>query len=272
MAADFVSYGKASASRPDLHGRPGINPLSLESERSLTVRPFHAAGSAWEYCRRILRAPAWRARPELEIVVSWGRKISAADREANLDSISEAAAHADIVVVSIHAHRRGKWLTQFAHHAIERGANVIFVTGPHEIRGVELYRGRPIFYSMGDCAFELEYILRLPAEAYESVGLSADASIEELRSRIGPLVELLRDRRAFEGFVSRITVANGNLTRIQLLPIDLQFDGGPDRRGRPKLAPAELGERIVAAVAAKSKKLGVRIRYDRGSNRGEVCL
>jgi hypothetical protein len=67
-------------------------------------------------------------------------------------------------------------------------------------------------------------------------------------------------------------VANGNLTRIQLLPIDLQFDGGPDRRGRPKLAPAELGERIVAAVAAKSKKLGVRIRYDRGSNRGEVCL
>ena len=158
MAADFVSYGKASASRPDLHGRPGINPLSLESERSLTVRPFHAAASAWEYCRRILRAPAWRARPELEIVVSWGRKISAADRKANLESISEAAANADIVVVSIHAHRRGKWLAQFAHHAIERGANVIFVTGPHEVRGVELYRGRPIFYSMGACAFELEYI------------------------------------------------------------------------------------------------------------------
>jgi hypothetical protein len=204
--------------------------------------------------------------------VSWGRKISAADRKANLDSISEAAANADIVVVSIHAHRRGKWLTQFAHHAIERGAYVIFVTGPQEIRGVELYRGRPIFYSMGDCAFELEYILRLPAEAYESVGLPANPSIEEFRSRIGPLAELLRDRRAFEGFVSRITVANGNLARIQLLPIDLQFDGGPDRRGRPKLASAELGERIVAAVAAKSKKLGVRIRYDRGSNRGEVCL
>ena len=149
---------------------------------------------------------------------------------------------------------------------------MIFVTGPHEIRGVELYRGRPIFYSMGDCAFELEYILRLPAEAYESVGLPANASIEELRSRIGPLAGRLRDRRAFEGFVSRITVADGNLARIQLLPIDLQFDGGADQRGRPKLASAELAERIVAAVAAKSKKLGARIRYDQRSNSGEVVL
>ena len=272
MAADFVSYGKASASRSDLHGRPGVNPLSLESERSLTLRPFHAAGTAWEYCRRIARAPAWRTRPELEIVVSWGRKISAADRKANLESISEAAANADIVVASIHAHRRGKWLAQFAHQAIDRGANVIFVTGPHEVRGVELYRGRPIFYSMGDFAFELEYILRLPAEIYELVGLPADASIEEFRFRIGPLAELLRVRPAFEGFVSRITVADGNLARIQFLPIDLQFDGGPDRRGRPKLASAELGERIVAAVAAKSKKLGAQIRYDRRSNSGEVVL
>jgi len=206
----------------------------------------------------------------LEIVVSWGRKISAADRKANLESISEAAANADIVVVSIHAHRRGKWLAQFAHQAIDRGANVIFVTGPHQVRGVELYRGRPIFYSMGDFAFELEYILRLPAEIYESVGLPADASIEEFRSRIGPLTELLRP--AFEGFVSHITVADGNLARIQLLPIDLQFDGGADRRGRPKLASAELGERIVAAVAAKSKKLGAWIHYGRSSNGGEVVL
>jgi hypothetical protein len=67
MAVDFVSYGKASASRPDLHGRPGINPLSLESERSLTVRPFHAAGVpgsiAGEYWghRRGVPARSWRS-------------------------------------------------------------------------------------------------------------------------------------------------------------------------------------------------------------------
>jgi poly-gamma-glutamate synthesis protein (capsule biosynthesis protein) len=272
MAADFVSYGKASASRPDIHGRPGVNPLTVESERSATVRPLQAAGRAWEYCRRMLRAPAWREPPGLEIAISWGRKIVTADATANLQSIAEAAANADIVVASIHAHRRGKWLTQFAHHAIERGASVIVVTGPHQVRGVELYRGRPIFYSMGDFAFETEYIERFPVEVYESAGLVADASIEELRSRPGPLTEMLRDRRTFEGFVTQLLIADGHPRRIQLIPIDLQFDGDKERRGRPKLASAGLGERIVATVAAKSRKLGAQVSYDPGSNRGEVGL
>ena len=51
MAADFVSYGRASYSRPDLHGRPGINPLRVVSERSMTLRPLNAPKRAWEYCR-----------------------------------------------------------------------------------------------------------------------------------------------------------------------------------------------------------------------------
>ncbi len=272
MAADFVSYGKASALRPDLHGRPGVNPLTVGSEQSMTLRPFQAAQRAWEACRRILRVPAWRARPELEIVVSWGRKIFPGDREANLKSISEAAANADIVVASVHAHRHGRWLTQFARQAIDRGASAVVVTGPHQVRGVELYRGRPIFYSLGDFAFETEYVRRFPAEVYESAGLAADASLEELRSRPGRFTALLRDRRTFEGLVAQLSIADGALKRIQLIPIDLQFDGGPDRRGRPKLACAELAERIAADVAAKSRKLGTQVRYDRRSTRGEVLL
>jgi poly-gamma-glutamate capsule biosynthesis protein CapA/YwtB (metallophosphatase superfamily) len=148
MAAD-MSYGKASTSRPDLHGRPGVNPLTVDSEQSLTFRPLQVLGCAWGHCRRILRAPAWREPPGFKIAISWGREIAMADAKANLESIAEAAANAEIVVASIHAHRRGKWLTQFAQHAIELGASVIVVSGHHQVRGVELYRGRPTFYSMG---------------------------------------------------------------------------------------------------------------------------
>lgn len=103
MAADFVSYGKASCSRPDLHGRPGINPLRVVSERSMTLRPLKAAKRAWEYCRRVLRAPAWRAATDLEIAVSWGQEVAPTDAKANLEFIAAAASNADIVVVSIHA-------------------------------------------------------------------------------------------------------------------------------------------------------------------------
>lgn len=250
MAADYIAYGKASPARPDLHGRPGVNPLTVVSARSMTLRPL---------------------RP-LEIAVSWGRKIDAADRDANLESVTAAVANADIVVVSIHAHRRGDWLVQFAHHAIERGASAIVVTGPHQVRGVELYRGRPIFYSLGDLAFETEYIARFPPEVYERVGLAPDAPIEELRARSVASAPLSADRQTFEGLVAQLSMAGGQLKRIQLLPIDLQFDGHGERRGRPKLASAELAERIVAMVAAKSKKFGTQVRYDRDSNRGEVVL
>lgn len=84
------------------------------------------------------------------------------------------------------------------------------------------------------------------------------------------MTEMLRDRRTFEGFVTQLLIADGHL--IQLIPIDLQFDGDKERRGRPKLASADLGERIVATVAAKSKTLGAQVRYDPRNNRGEVVL
>ena len=137
---------------------------------------------------------------------------------------------------------------------------MIFVSGPHEVRGVELYRGRPIFYSMGACAFELEYIRRFPAEAYESVGLAADASIEEFRSRIGPLAERLRDRRAFEGFVSRITIAEGNLAAFSFCPSTCNSTAMASTAAGRSCASAELGERIIATVATKSKKFGTQIQ------------
>ncbi len=37
-----------------------------------------------------------------------------------------------------------------AHAAVDAGADIIIVSGPHVIRGAELYKGVPIFYSLGN--------------------------------------------------------------------------------------------------------------------------
>lgn len=74
----------------------------------------------------------------------------------------------DIVIVSFHggaegpAHRhvtrkseyyygehRGN-VYEFAHHVIDHGADIVFGHGPHVVRGVELYKDRFIFYSLGN--------------------------------------------------------------------------------------------------------------------------
>jgi len=91
MAVDFVRYAKASRSRPDLHGRPGLNPLAPCSKRAMTFRPLKAANRAWNSCRRALRLPAWRRYVDLRLDLSWGRELVSADEKANLDAIAEAA-------------------------------------------------------------------------------------------------------------------------------------------------------------------------------------
>jgi poly-gamma-glutamate capsule biosynthesis protein CapA/YwtB (metallophosphatase superfamily) len=273
MAADFVPYGKASFSRPDLHGRPGVNPLTLTRKESTNLRPLKAARQAWSYFRRALRAPSLGQYLDPDFAVLRDRQVALADANANLDSISEAASNAGIVVVSIHAHRQGRWLRNFAQQAIERGASVIFIHGPHHTRGIELYQGRPIFYSMGDFVFETEYVARFPSEAYERLGLAPVAQIDDLKAVDDGLnSKLLRDRGVFEGFITLMLVAESVPTKIQLVPIDLGFDSGDDSRGRPHLASKEMGERIINTVAARSRKFGTRIRYDPGTNRGEVIF
>ncbi|MGD9561738.1 MAG: CapA family protein [Pyrinomonadaceae bacterium] len=99
--------------------------------------------------------------------------------------VSQAAKNADIVVVSFHggaegiAHqhvpratelyageKRGN-LPLFAHTVIDAGADLVLGHGPHVLRGMEIYKGRLIAYSLGNFAtygwFKLEDATALTA-------------------------------------------------------------------------------------------------------------
>jgi Bacterial capsule synthesis protein PGA_cap len=209
----------------------------------------------------------------LQLTIEWGRRAASADRKANLAAISQAASNANVVVASVHAHRQGDWLTTFAHEAIDRGADIVFVHGPHQVLGIELYRGKPIFYSMGDFVFEPERVARFLSEAYERFGLRADAPVEKLKSMPDKLTSgLSRRRGTFEGFVTRIFMAGNKINGIRLFPIDLQFNAEEENRGRPQLASRGLGKRIIKSVALRSRQFGTKIHYDANTGRGEVIL
>lgn len=79
------------------------------------------------------------------------------------------------VVVSVHAHEQEQTkkdpadvLRTFAHRVIAEGAAVVVGHGRHLWRGVELYRGRPIFYSLGNVVGQNELTHRLPSDSYET--------------------------------------------------------------------------------------------------------
>ena len=77
------------------------------------------------------------------------------DFELALGAVRRAATTADLVLVSIHwgvegeARPRRLQVDQ-AHRMIDAGADVIFGSHPHVLQPVETYRGKPIFYSLGN--------------------------------------------------------------------------------------------------------------------------
>jgi poly-gamma-glutamate synthesis protein (capsule biosynthesis protein) len=73
-------------------------------------------------------------------------------------AIEEAAKAADYVVVCFHSHEiKGAldeepdyFIEEFAHACIEWGATAVAGSGTHQIKAVELYKGKPIFYSIAN--------------------------------------------------------------------------------------------------------------------------
>lgn len=265
-ASHFIPYGKASYSRQDLHGRPGLNPLSLIGKRRGLMLP-NEAKKRLRYLRRL----GIRLHTSDHYGLATGVRVDPGDLEANLAAISDAAARADIVVASVHDHDQAEWLTRYARRAIEAGASVVFIHGPHKIKGIELFQGRPIFYSMGDFVYETDYISRFPAESYLARQLPHDTELDETTHSLLQVASLNK-RPTFEGFAASLTFERKRLSRLRLVPVDLQFDGGPHARGRPQLADPELGRDIIARIAAASKRYGTPIAYDEDRNRGEVLL
>ena len=84
-----------------------------------------------------------------------------ADVKRITEAIATARTSARIVVASIHAHEIYRDLTtpdpflpKLAHAAIDAGADVFAIHGSHYMAGMEIYKGKPIFYGLGDFFFQ----------------------------------------------------------------------------------------------------------------------
>ncbi|MCP4710112.1 MAG: CapA family protein, partial [Planctomycetes bacterium] len=159
-SSTFTLYGKASRSRPDIHGRPGLNPLTISTEtvNGITRKD---AGKLLEYAQAenisgiSLRGDNFRF---MGVNFTMGQvggtkrvsRLDAKDVEGNLKAINEAQAKADVVILSLHAHTQSVEIRNFCRQAIFAGADAVYLHGPHEVRGIEIYRNKPIFYSLGD--------------------------------------------------------------------------------------------------------------------------
>ncbi len=65
----------------------------------------------------------------------------------------------DILIVSLHwgweeSFNISNSQIDFAHSLIDNGADIVVGTHPHQFQGIEIYKGKPIFYSLGNFMFD----------------------------------------------------------------------------------------------------------------------
>lgn len=86
------------------------------------------------------------------------------DLDALLEGIRAARKRAHFVLLSVHwgihmvPTSIADYQIEIAHRAIDAGADAILGHHPHLLKGIEFYRGRPIFYSLGNFAIEQPHI------------------------------------------------------------------------------------------------------------------
>ncbi|MGH7795210.1 MAG: CapA family protein [Candidatus Binatia bacterium] len=303
--ATFRPWNQAGEQRPDLRGRPGVNPLGFKTT-------YRVDAAAFAQLQRMsqelgLEKSQERARkhfysdkeiPDVrsdELNFLGNRYVRAEnfsiatdanerDLRDNLKWLREARRQADWVVMSTHCHEFGgaslltagsraeleetaDFVTRFAHQAIDEGADVFVGHGSHFPMGIEIYRGKPIFYSVGNFIFQNETVGFFPADAYERFDLDLSATPSDfLDARTaGGKKGHPSDPAYWENMLAVCEFRRGKLKDIKIYPIDQGFGRPRPQRGRPVLAEGEVAERVLDRVTRLSQRYGTKI-----SRRGDM--
>lgn len=267
-------------------GRPGVN--ALRTERSVIVSEEQLAVLADVDNPERRTSPA-TSGPDGSVTLAGTRfvstthsdlarsgltyKLHSEDRNAVLREVRQAKQVSDFAFLSLHTHEPGNgfahppdFMPELARDAIDNGADAVVGHGPHRLRGIEIHRGRPVFYSLGNFFFMANTQRPLTAEAWARAAGDARVTTE---------AEVLEHKRATGTFADRVwyesVVAvsrfdgSGQLGSVTLYPVVLHWDGPRDAdRGIPELAGPESGNRILEQLRELSRPYGTEIQIRDG--------
>lgn len=268
-------------------GRPGLSPLRFTTT-------YHVTRPHFDMVRELAKVTYVNAyndygikigyvNPNPEGVATFGNhrfmlseedRVETAPLERDMvrieEEIREARRQADVVLVSLHVHETDfddfatppAFLEKVAKRCIDAGASAVIGHGPHELRGVELYHGGLILYSLGNFIFQTETISVQPYEAYNNKGLPADTKVGaymDRRSKNGTAGYPTQED-IWRSVMAAWTMEDGRITQVQLHPISLGMGLPRTRRGTP--VPG--GEGVLRHLAELSRPFGTDIRIENG--------
>jgi len=194
------------------------------------------------------------------------------DETAILASVREARAKAGFVLFAIHAHqtagdkddgpapyqpdvlhfaneaaapadpRPADFEPALFHAVIDAGADAVVRTGPHQLSGIEIYKGKPIFYCLGSLFFPFGQRPTFTTAAGETLSFTEDN---------------------FETVIPVTTYKGGRASEIRLYPVEIDRSAG-QTGGSPLPASPERARRILERLRDLSIPFGTDLRIEDG--------
>ena len=195
------------------------------------------------------------------------------DHAGLLAAVRAAKAAADLVLFTVHAHESPTgmdddapappdFLVRISHDAVDAGADVVLNTGQHSLRGIEVYKGKPVFYGLG--AFFIRGAIKvLPETVFrafpDATGHAPPPAPQERSVRPGG-----NPACWYDGVVAQIDLQDGLATVVRLHALDTGNTYEAARRGVPHFADAANTQRILTHLQAVSAPFGTAITIEDG--------
>lgn len=172
-----------------------------------------------------------------------GVKVDAKDMACNLDAIASSASKGCLVIAYLHHHHWASnwyqvpdWVGDVAKQCIDAGAAMFVSHGAPVLQPVEIYRGRPVFYSLGNFIFHVksETSSWHAPEVWESVVALCTYNQDNI----------LSDIRFYPVMIGGEDAFGNHLLEGRLVPHRVTGENAERILGRFKLQSAKLGAHI----------------------------
>ncbi|TPG40622.1 hypothetical protein EAH79_12085 [Sphingomonas koreensis] len=218
------------------------------------------------------------------------------DLKQILTQIRTAKQASDMVMLNIHWHQNrydfqhysydhfpANFEIKFAHDAIDQGVDMFVAQGVHTIKGIEIYKGRPIFYGTSNFIFQSAImpkskgVLRKPdgtpfAEQPNTRGPGDEDGKGPAVANDPNAIVGEHETQGFwqlkpnlESFLAESHYDNGKLSEVRIYPVDLGQTPRPGSQvGIPRTPTPTVAQKILDEIIEYSKPFGTKITVENG--------